>query len=130
MTAQSSARESARGKRILVVDDDEGVRELLREVLLEAGYQVTVASQGREMLAELRHEHFDLVITDILMPEQDGLESIGMLRHEFPRQRVVALSGAAGVLLEVASRMGASQVLTKPVRPVLLLETVAQVVSS
>ena len=81
---------------ILVIDDDEALRLLLREMLQADGHAVREAANGREGLALYRAQPADLVITDILMPEQDGMEVILELTREFLDARVIAMTGASG----------------------------------
>ena len=101
----------------MVIDDDEGVRDLLREVLIQKGHEVVEASDGRSGTALYRETPCDLVITDIFMPEQEGLETIRELRREFPGIKIIAVSGgpAQGFdALYAARKLGALRTLTKP----------------
>ncbi|HEY7531515.1 MAG TPA: response regulator [Nitrospiraceae bacterium] len=114
---------------ILVVDDEEQVRKLIVETLTQAGYDVREARDGREALEQYRQNQVDLVIMDILMPDQDGLESITALRREFPQVKVIAITGGTdmiGILsfLDVAKMMGAGRTLQKPFEMHTLLDTV------
>ena len=79
--------------RILVVDDDQSVRLLLRAVLERRGYSVVEAENGKEGLQALSGEPTDVVITDIQMPGMDGLEMILELRGTLPTARIIAMSG-------------------------------------
>lgn len=104
---------------ILVVDDEEPIRLLMRQALERADFQVQDAKDGKEALERYRRNPTDLVIMDILMPGQDGLESIIQLRREFPTAKVIAITGGSemiGVLnyLEVAKMLGARRTLHKP----------------
>ena len=104
---------------VLVVDDEDAVRRLIRETLGQAGYQVSEARDGKEGLLSYRQTPADLVIMDILMPDQDGLESILTLRREFPAAKVIAITGGSdmiGILnfLDVAKMLGARRTLQKP----------------
>ena len=110
---------------ILVVDDEEGVRGLFQRVLTGAGYEVVVAGDGAEALIKIRERRFDLLLTDLVMPEREGLELIMTLRKERPELKVVAVSGAfGGTCLEAAKAMGARAALLKPVSPDQLLAAV------
>ena len=114
---------------VLVVDDEEAVRQLIKEALGQAGYQVSEARDGREGLLRYRQTPADLVIMDILMPDQDGLESILTLRREFPMAKIVAITGGSdmiGILnfLDVAKMLGARRTLQKPFDMKHLLEVV------
>src|SRR6185437_2439465 len=115
---------------VLVVDDQDQVRQLIRETLEQAGYDVEEARDGKEGLDLYRTRSTDLVIMDILMPDQDGLETIMTLHREFPDARVIAMTGgsdAIGVLnfLGVAKMLGARRTLQKPFELKVLLDTVA-----
>ncbi len=115
---------------VLVVDDQDQVRQLIRETLEQAGYEVEEARDGKEGLDRYRAKSTDLVIMDILMPDQDGLEAITTLCREFPGTRVIAMTGgsdAIGILnfLDVAKMLGARRTLQKPFELKILLDTVA-----
>jgi CheY-like chemotaxis protein len=83
---------------VLVVDDEEAVRQLIKQALGQAGYQVSEARDGKEGLLRYRQAPADLVIMDILMPDQDGLESILTLRREFPSAKIVAITGGSDMI--------------------------------
>ena len=117
--------------RILVADDEAGVRGYLRKVLEEGGYDVIEASDGKEALRQARAGDVDLVITDLIMPEQEGIETIRALHRDLPGVRIIAISGAfGGQFLKVAQMLGAHAVLSKPVSAELLLARVAEVLKS
>lgn len=105
--------------RILVIDDDEQCSQLLRAVFEQAGHEVATAANGKIGLAMSRNSQFDLVITDVLMPEKDGLELIKELRRDNPEARIIAISGG-GLLhaedcLKMARLFGAQRILKKPI---------------
>ena len=115
---------------VLVVDDQDQVRQLIRETLEQAGYEVEEACDGKEGLERYRVRSTDLVIMDILMPDQDGLETIMTLRQEFPDIRIIAMTGGSDTVgipnfLEVAKMLGARRTLQKPFELKVLLEAVA-----
>lgn len=114
--------------RILVIDDDKITRCLLEEPLRCAGHQVVVAADGVSGMRLLSKEQPDLVITDILMPDQDGFGLIMATRRELPAAKIIAISGGGAVgslnLLVTASRLGADDTLTKPIMPERLLACV------
>src|SRR5690349_18626923 len=83
---------------ILVVDDDEDVRELLRRTLAKAGFAVVTAIHGADALRVFRSQPFNMVVTDVIMPEMDGLELIRVLRREQSFVNIVAMSGVEPVL--------------------------------
>ena len=120
----------AQAIRILVVDDEEPVRSYLRTVLEDGGYLVSEAGNGKEALRMAMSEPTDLVITDLVMPEQEGIETIQVLRRRAPEVGIIAISGAfGGQFLSTAKILGADMVLDKPVGADLLLTKVAELVS-
>lgn len=106
--------------RILAIDDDEGVRLMLREVLTREGHEVRLARNGEEALQLLSRHPCDLVITDIVMPRKEGIETIVELRRSHPEVRIIALSGVGSGggddYLRFAEKLGAMRTLSKPVR--------------
>lgn len=111
---------------ILVIDDEELIRVLLRSALEAAGYEVTEAINGRQGLELYRNSPADLVITDILMPELSGLDMLLELTREFLHAKVIAISGAEGEknVLDVAKLLGARQTFQKPISVPHLLDAV------
>jgi two-component system, response regulator, stage 0 sporulation protein F len=111
---------------ILIIDDEESVRTLLRSVLEATGYEVTEAANGRQGLERYRQRRADLVITDIAMPELNGLDMILELMHEFLHVKVIAISGVGGEknVLDAAKLLGARQTFQKPFSMPLLLRAV------
>jgi CheY-like chemotaxis protein len=110
---------------ILIVEDDAEVRHLIRHTLASSGYDVSEASNGAEAVRTIKATPFDLVITDILMPEQDGLETIIFLRRNAPNTKIIAISGTQNELfLRDARGLGAGATLTKPFQPAALLDAV------
>jgi len=103
--------------RILLVDDDDAFRKMLRITLVKMGYNVIEAREGKEAMKLFKQESPDVVLTDILMPKQDGLETIHALRQRDPDAKIIAMS-AGGVyttdLLKMGRQMGANRVLRKP----------------
>jgi CheY-like chemotaxis protein len=104
--------------RILVIDDDEQMLLMLRTMLERAGYEVLVALDGIRGMKACRSTPVDLVITDIVMPEMEGLEIIMALKREFPSMKIIAVSGGArnkpGDYLRMAAGLGANRTFTKP----------------
>lgn len=105
-------------KCILVIDDDDQIRAMLKEMLVRGGYEVLSASDGNEGIRLYREKQIDLIITDILMPEKDGIEIIMELRQDFPEAKAIAISGGGHIdpenYLNIAKRAGAIRTLTKP----------------
>lgn len=104
--------------RVLVVDDEAAIRTLLNDEFTAAGFQVVEASNGRLAVQAHALDPVDLVITDLLMPEQEGIETITELRRRYPGLPIIAISGAyTGPELKMAARLGASAVFPKPFDP-------------
>jgi|SRR5579871_54701 len=114
---------------VLLVDDDDSARKLLRNMLTAAGFAVIEAGDGKRALEQAaQYPNLDLVITDLVMPEREGLETIRMLRKHHPKVGVIAISGAfGGEMLAIAKAMGASATLPKPITADELLRAVHQV---
>jgi two-component system, chemotaxis family, chemotaxis protein CheY len=119
---------------ILVIDDDEQIQHFLRTVLQGAGYAVVTADNGAKGMQQYRHKQTDLILCDIFMEGQEGLETIRELRRDFPTAKVVAISGGgsvvSGVFLHHAERFGAVATLQKPLERTSLLEIVQKVLRS
>jgi two-component system, cell cycle sensor histidine kinase and response regulator CckA len=116
-----------RASRVLVADDEAGVRAFLRLVLEGGGYDVIEAANGKEAIQHVRAENVDLLITDLVMPVQEGIETIIALRKERPGMQIIAISGAfGGKFLSVARLLGVGVVLNKPLNADLLLAKVAE----
>jgi len=113
---------------ILVVDDEAPIRQLFQQLLTPEGYRVLTAINGAEALQIIRRCQLDLVITDLVMPESEGLETIRTIRTEQPDLKIVATSGAfEGRFLHAAMRLGACAALAKPIGRDQLLSTVRRV---
>jgi DNA-binding NtrC family response regulator len=117
--------------RILVVDDEPSIRDLVALVLELDKHDVVTASDGNAALAELNESEFDLVITDLVMPDREGIEIIINLRKTRPELQVIAMSGGgfgnAGDYLELAAAVGAARTLAKPFTNDQLLKAVRDV---
>ena len=104
--------------RVLVIDDDPLVRATLRAILDSAGFEVVLASDGLDGVAEFKRRRADLVITDIVMPDMEGIETIRNIRELEPTVPILAISGGGrGVsidYLRMAERLGATASLQKP----------------
>lgn len=114
--------------RILVVDDEELARFTLREILEGAGHEVVVATNGKEAIAFQKAHPFDLIITDILMPEKEGVETIIELKRDYPTLKIIAISGGGRTrnldFLGLAEEFGADKILAKPFSEQELMERV------
>ncbi len=105
--------------RILIIDDEYLLRTVLLKSLELDGYQVMDAPNGKVGMKLFQEEPFDLVITDIVMPEKDGIEAIGELRRCFPETKIIAISGGsrnlkADYVLHTAEILGVHCTLFKP----------------
>jgi CheY-like chemotaxis protein len=110
--------------RILIIDDEYAMRTVLRQTLERAGYEVADAPNGDAGLTRLREWPADLVLTDLFMPEKEGIETIREVRREFPGVKIIVMSGGsmrpsvdyfeAEDYLDWARKFGAHRALTKP----------------
>ncbi len=103
---------------IIVVDDEPMIREGLKMALEMEGHNTTTASDGREALRILDNKRPDLIITDIIMPECDGIEVICSVKERSPNTKIMAISGGGRINakdhLKIAKQLGACSVMTKP----------------
>jgi len=103
---------------ILIIDDEEDIRQILAALLKRAGHTVREAANGMEGLKLYREHPADLVITDLVMPEKEGLSTIMELRGQHPAVRIIAMSGGLAhdpkLYLNMAQKLGADHVLRKP----------------
>jgi len=114
--------------KILVVDDEELARFCVRDVLETAGHKVQESENGVKALAAQKEQSFDLVVTDIIMPEKEGVETILEMRKLYPDIKIVAISGGGRTrnmdFLELAKQFGADRILAKPFSDDELMEQV------
>jgi CheY-like chemotaxis protein len=116
--------------RVLIIDDDDGFRLVLAEGLSAAGHTVTQAADGRLGLEAFRAQPTDIVVVDLVMPVQEGIETISILRREHPNLPLIAISGSlrpsmAGNL-RIAGHLGAHRTLAKPFSVEALLKVIAE----
>lgn len=120
--------------RILVIDDDWQMREMMRQALERAGYSVADAQNGKVGMELQRKAPADLVITDLIMPEKEGIETIRELRRDFPDLKIIAISGggraSADGYLSVAKTIGANKTLSKPFDLKKILDTVKELLET
>lgn len=126
------ASSRARGLSVLLVDDEEAVSDLLRTWLTGLGHAVTCATGGVEAEKLLGVRRFDVVVTDIVMPDGDGFELMAALRRLQPTTRVLAISGGGTYLrqpdcLKIAKGLGAALVVEKPFTRAQFLAAFAQI---
>ena len=113
---------------ILVVEDSEDLRYIVKDILQRAGHQVSEACDGSEVSDILTGDPIDLVITDILMPEQEGISTILQIRRNNPNIKIIGMSGGgkggAEHYLEMAREFGADATMQKPFKKAQLLQLV------
>ena len=122
-------------KRILIIDDNTIVLETYRMMLEREGYEVVVATDGKKGISTFKEKSPHLVITDIFMPEKEGLETIRELKENFPNVKIIAISGCVTIesegedCLKMAKKFGAMCTLAKPIDMEELLEAVQKCLS-
>jgi DNA-binding response OmpR family regulator len=104
--------------KILIIEDDTDLRNFLTRLLQRENYLIFEAGNGLEAATILKNTQPDMVITDIIMPDQDGIGTINMLREKHPEIKIIAISGGGRILgadyLEIARMLGAHYVFSKP----------------
>lgn len=116
--------------RILIIDDEAPIRALLKKILEREGYETVPASGGKEGIKIHRENPADLIITDLIMPEKEGLETIMELRRDFPDVKIIAMSGGGKIdpetYLHIAKTLGAIRTIAKPFDRRELLNTIQE----
>lgn len=119
---------------VLIVDDDPGVRKLLCKTLQKEGITVIEAQNGVECMEQVRARAIDLVVIDIIMPEQDGLTTITELKENNCHAKVVAISGGLvltpDAYLEEARRIGADRIIPKPIDRERFVDVIRQLLNA
>lgn len=119
---------------ILVIDDDAAVRRVLVRCLAGEGHELVEAENGNSGLARFREHKPALVITDIVMPQTEGIETIREIRRAAPQVKILAISGSSppnsAHYLDMAAKLGADVTLLKPIRPAELREVVAELIGA
>ena len=119
-------------KHILVVDDDDLVREFVKEVLKINNFTVTEATNGKAGLKEFRENTPDLVITDIIMPEMEGISFIRELRSHNKEVPIIAMTGNVHgrmeEFLEISTQLGADEILRKPIKVKEFLDAIGRLI--
>lgn len=120
--------------KILIIDDEPYILLMLKKMLERAGYEVDLASNGREGMDLFEKDSADLVITDIIMPDKEGLELILEMKRRRPGLKIIAMSGGGRIspesYLECASHFGAERVFQKPFRQKEMVSAVRDLVSA
>lgn len=116
--------------KILVIDDDDQVRDMLHQLLEMEGYDVIQASNGKQAVEIQYREAVDVIITDLIMPEKEGIETIRELKESFPDIKIIAMSGGGVVgpeaYLKIAKGLGAEKVFVKPIEREKLLRGIRE----
>jgi CheY-like chemotaxis protein len=120
--------------RILLIDDDDQVRMMMRMTLEKEGYVVEEAPDGSVGIRLYREQPADLVITDIVMPEKEGMETIMTLKRDFPSVKIIAISGGGKIAparyLDLAEQMGVQRTFSKPLDRSELLMAIREVLDA
>jgi CheY-like chemotaxis protein len=119
--------------RILIILDEEEIRTMLRQVLIDEGYDVEEAADPAEGTELYRKKPADLIITDMIMPKKEGTETIMDLKREFPNVKIIAISEGARVgpepYLEIADGLGADRIFTKPFSVAEVLDAIQRILT-
>ena len=119
--------------RILIIDDEAVIRNLLKAMLEREGYETVTASGGQDGIKIHRENPADLIITDLIMPDKEGLETIMELRREFQDVKIIAMSGGGKIgsetYLQMAKTLGAVKSIGKPFDRKELLKTIQELLS-
>lgn len=118
--------------RILIIDDDDALRGVIAQNLIFAGHTVIEAADGRQGVDLFHAAPVDLVLTDLVMPGKEGVETIIELHRERPQLPIIAMSGGmprSSMYLEIASKLGARRALAKPFTPQDLLKAIDEVLA-
>lgn len=118
--------------RILIIDDEEDLLEILQAILESADHIVEVCNSGIRAISKIKENPFDLVLSDIVMPDQDGIETIKQIKEIDPGIKIIGMSGggtlSAETYLTLAKHLGASRILRKPFQGAELLKAVTELV--
>ncbi len=119
---------------ILLIEDDNQVREMLKLTLQEAGHTVQTAQDGKRGIALFHDSKPDILITDLVMPGQEGIETIDQIRQTDSQTRIIAISGGGTVpprvYLDIARQLGADRIFAKPIDSKLLLQAIDELLAT
>ncbi len=120
-------------KKILIIDDEKSIRSMLMQLFEKNNYEVTLARDGQQGIKLYKENRPDIIITDLIMPEKEGLETIKELKALNPDVKIIAMSGGGtvdpGTYLDLAKRMGALCTFSKPIDNKLLVSTVKELIA-
>lgn len=117
---------------ILIIDDEEAIRDYMRESLERAGYKVIEADNGKTALELLTHIPVDIIISDLVMPEKEGIETIKEIKELYPKCAIIAMSGSVfgSAYLPMARMLGAQSVMQKPFTKQTLLQLIDSIITN
>ncbi|MCP4135936.1 MAG: response regulator [bacterium] len=119
--------------KILVIDDDSKFRKMFRQMLEKAGYEIQEAENGGEGIKIYVEDPADLVITDIFMPEKEGIETIFELKRDYPGIKVIAISGGGKTgdfrFLEYTKEFGVTEIFSKPFEKNVILGKIEEILN-
>jgi CheY-like chemotaxis protein len=122
-----------RKHRILIIEDDEFVKNMLKQTIERAGYDVATAANGHIGLKLYKSNPFDVVITDLIMPDMEGIETITHLRKNNPGVKIIAISGGGRNspedYLHIAEKLGAKRTFSKPIDRQALLNAIQELIA-
>lgn len=120
-------------KKILIIDDEPSIRNLIITLLTREGYQVLEAQNGEEAIEVYHKDNPDLIITDIVMPGKEGLETIRSIKEDDPDLPIIAISGGGlndgSIYLNLARKLGALRTFTKPIENAELIKSVHEILT-
>ncbi|MGA1825931.1 MAG: response regulator [bacterium] len=114
---------------ILLIDDDLGMRTVLKDILEDSGYMVTTAEDGESAIEKVNENNFDLVITDLRMPNMDGMEFLDYIEQNHPELKVVVVTAFGRDKFSEAKMLGAFEFLSKGVRIEELKKVIANIIN-
>lgn len=114
---------------IIIVDDEEQIRDSLSILLKKQGHKVDIAETGNEAVLLCEINEYDLLITDIIMPDMDGVELIIQIKKDYPEMNIIVMSGGGNFggtenYLQIAKGLGVNKIFNKPVRMDALFEAI------
>jgi YesN/AraC family two-component response regulator len=127
-STESETYKNSLMKNILVVDDNQMMRKLIKNLFHGEEFEIKEATNGMEGLDFVKQNPVDLIITDIVMPKMEGIELIMNLRRDFPKIKIIAISGGKPYYLYMAKKLGIDGIFTKPLNHQAFLQAVKRVI--